>query len=166
VLGGCIAVALVAGVFGESVAMIGHTADGVGTVIIMAALWWASGPLATLLRGGSSAISTSETIAADVAVSVSRPICSLLSQVIRGILRGPSFSGNNVPDEVVPLAVLAGGAAIGAALSTGAAAGDDELWCAPLRGWVCTAAAFELLSSTLLHYGPPAEAGSRSKKTR
>ena len=170
VLSGCIAAVLVAGVFGESVAMIGYTVDGVGTVIVMAALWWASGPLAALLCGGGGGISESETIAAASAIAAAA------AQFIRRILMPTrthrdqyrdqilALSGNaNVQDEAMqlamPLAVLACGAAVGVVLSTGEA-GDDELWCAPLRGWICTAAALELAVLAL-----PAQTDSRPKKT-
>jgi hypothetical protein len=119
---------LLIGVIGESIAMIGYTADAVSGLVMMPALWWASGPLAKLVDDGSPML-------------------------------GPAAA---VPELWLWL-FLGCGAALAAAVSHGTGVGGhDELWCAPLRGWLGAAAVAEVLISALGSARPNAGGKTRT----
>jgi hypothetical protein len=118
---------LVLGVFGESVALIGYTADAIAVLVIIPSLWWASGPLAEILGGGGG-----QTAGVAVGATASGALPTTLTS------RGGQLAW----------LWLAFGAMLGVLLSAGpAAVGEDELWCAPLRGWVCAGAAIEIAAA-------------------
>ena len=126
---------LLIGVIGESVAMIGYTADAIGGMVMLPALWWLSGPLAKLVGNGGP---TPGSV--------------------------PTFPG--LPTEShrrLPWLWLGCGAALAVCVSSGTAKGYDELWCAPLRGWICAAAAAEVATTALGAGCPDARAKKRTE---
>lgn len=115
VVGTATVLVLLVGVIGESIAMIGYTADAIGGLVMMPALWWASGPLAKLVDDGS-----------------------------------PTLGAVAAVPELWLWLFLGCGAALAASVSHGAGTGGlDELWCAPLRGWLGAAAAVEVAIAAL-----------------
>jgi hypothetical protein len=124
---------LLIGAIGESVAMIGYTADAIGGMVMLPALWWLSGPLAKLVGDGGQT---------------------------PGYV--PAFPGLSTESRR-PLAWLwlGCGAALAACVSPGTATGYDEVWCVPLRGWLCAAAAGEVVT-TVFGAGYP-DAGAKKR---
>ena len=119
---------LLIGVIGESVANIGYTCDAIGGLVMMPALWWASGPLAKYVDDGS-------------------PMLASVAAVPR----------------LWQWLFLGCGAALAAAMSHGTGlGGHDELWCAPLRGWLGAAAAAEVVIAAVDSARPDARVKTRS----
>lgn len=120
---------LVLGTFGESVAMIGHTADAVGGLIMMPAIWWVSGALAELVRAG-------------------RPVWSASMEHLDREQRESNRR------QLAWLWLGCGGALPVILSHRQPATAHDEFWYAPLRGWLCAAAVVEVLASLAAPYAP------------